>query len=64
MDKRSSARTLNFFCHTNSMWILIEDWMVEFAKNTLKIDKTETELKMRLMHLEIWEKRILKLYFQ
>ena len=41
--KSSARKTL--FCHTNSMWILIEDWMVEFAKNTLKIDKTETELR-------------------
>lgn len=41
---RSSARK-TLFCHTNSMWILMEDWMVDFAQNTLKIDKSEVELR-------------------
>lgn len=34
-----------FYCHNNNMWILMEDWMVEFAQNTLRIDKSEVELR-------------------
>lgn len=33
------------FCHTNNHWILMEDWMVEFAQTFLKTDKTEVEIR-------------------
>ena len=34
-----------YYCHNNNMRILIEDWMVEYAQNYLKIDKTEIEIR-------------------
>ena len=41
--KKSGRKAL--FCHTNNYWILMEDWMVEFAQTFLKIDKTEVEIR-------------------
>lgn len=33
------------YCHNNNLWILMEDWMVEFAQTVIKIDKTEIEIR-------------------
>lgn len=41
--KKSGRKAL--FCHNNNLWILMEDWMVEFAQKVLRIDKTEVEIK-------------------
>ena len=35
----------SLYCHNNNLWILMEDWMVEFAKTVLKTDKTEVEIR-------------------
>mgnify|MGYP006092283687 CR=1 FL=1 len=41
--KKSGRKAL--YCHNNNMWILIEDWMVEFAETVLEIDKTPLEIR-------------------
>jgi len=41
--KKTGRKSL--FCHTNNHWILMEDWMVEFAQTFLKTDKTEVEIR-------------------
>ena len=41
--KKSGRKAL--YCHNNNLWILMEDWMVEFAQKVLKIDKTEVEIR-------------------
>lgn len=42
-NKKSGRKA--FYCHNNNMWILMEDWMVDFAQNVLNIDKSENELR-------------------
>ena len=41
--KKSGRKS--FYCHNNNMWLLMEDWMVEFAQKVLRIDKSEVEIR-------------------
>lgn len=41
--KKSGRKGLH--CHGNNLWLLMEDWLVEFSQKVLKIDKTELEIR-------------------
>ena len=40
-----SPNRQSLYCDNNTMWVLMEDWMVEFAQDVLEIDKSEEEIR-------------------
>ena len=42
-SKKSGRKGL--YCHGNNLWILMEDWLVEFSKKVLHSKKTELEIR-------------------